>query len=100
LSLVVSALSTEYVSVPVTAAGDVDVTTLDVEMAFLPVGTPPEEDDWIEAEWETVDAQNRVRALVGPSSDAVLTAGTYVVWVNFDDNPEDPVKQAGFLVIV
>lgn len=99
-----SALSTEYVRVPVIARENgtlVDPTGDIVEMAFVAPTVTPDGDDWNAAEWETDDDRYFARALVGPGAGAVatLTVGEYAVWVKVTDNPENPVKRAGYLTI-
>jgi hypothetical protein len=93
----ISALSKEYVKVPITAlkSGVVADPTADtVVMAVLPVGVTPVSGDWIAATWET-DTVNGVyyaRVLTGPGTSIVLDAGTvYQPWVKVSDTPEVPV---------
>ena len=104
----ISAVSLEYVKVPVSAREDgavVDPTADTVQMAFLTSGSPGVS-DWKSGSWETDATTNPdtyyARCLVGPSGGTItLTAGsTYQVWVKVTDNPETPVKRAGLLRVV
>jgi hypothetical protein len=95
------ASSTEFVRVPVTAtvAGlSYDPTADTVQMAFTTTGDPGP-DDWHSATWETVGSVSHARCLIGPTGGIALPAGTYTVYVRVTDNPEIPVKQAGYLTI-
>jgi hypothetical protein len=98
--LTISALSKEYVWVPVTvteADGDpADPTNADVEIAFVPADSDPTDLDWLEAEWETVDTSYYAKVLVGPGSSIVTLEPdtTYDVYVRVSDSPERPVLRA------
>lgn len=102
-----SALSLEYVKVPVAAresGAAIDITSDVVEMAFTLQDVAPLSGDWEAAAWET-DATTTpdtylARCLVGPSGTATLTAGTYDVWVRVTDTPEIVARKAGNLEIV
>ena len=104
--LVISALSLEYVRVPVAAkqAGAVVNPTADtVTMAFSAAGVDPVAGDYKTASWET-DATTTpstyyARCLVGPAGTVTLAAGTYEVWVKVTDSPEIPVKRSGTLIV-
>lgn len=104
--LTLSAVSREYVQVPVAArvaGAPVDVSTDVVEMAFLPGQAAPAEDDWLSASWDvdavSVPARYRAQCLVGPDGTVELEAGVYSVWVRITDDPEIPVRRAGQLTI-
>lgn len=104
MSISISALSLEYVRVPVyakEAGATVDPTGLTVQMAFTT--TTPVTGDWKSASWET-DATTDpdtyyARCLVGPAGTITLSAGTYLVWVKITSSPEIPVKFAGGLTV-
>lgn len=96
-----SALSREYVRVRISAteAGAVvDPTADPVYMAFVNGGAP-EEDDFVDASWETVGSTFYARCLVGPSGTVTLPVGSYSVWAKVTDSPEAPVRRAGHLTI-
>lgn len=92
----ISALSTQYVKVPVSAtvAGAPYNFGSDlVQLAIVPVGsTAP---TWALGSWEAVAGVYSARLLVGPSSPyGALQPGVYTVLVRVTDNPETPVLQA------
>lgn len=103
-----SALSTEYISVPVAATVSgvaINPSTDVVQMAFVSAGDSPDSGDWVSASWEQ-DATGTptvysVRALVGPTGGVTtLTAGTlYDVFVKIGDNPETVVRRFGAVSI-
>jgi hypothetical protein len=119
MHLRVSSLSTEYIRVPVAALDDegalVDVTGMDVELAFVDTGVEPDDEsgseDWWEADWETselawvdvgatrVQTPYKARVLIGPAGDVDLGDGTFDVWVRITDQVEVPVRLAGGLTI-
>lgn len=100
----ISALSTEYVQVPVsatTAGVPINPTSDQVQFAFMATGNPTS-GDWHLGSWQTIAPTTYVaQILVGPGSGGVpLTAGTtYSIWVKVTDNPETPVRQVGLLKI-
>lgn len=99
-----SALSCEYVLVPVTALIDgeiVDVSSHTVQMAFPVKAVAPSV--WKAASWTTdphIPGANIARCLVGPGGVITLTAGTYDVWVKVDASVEVPVRNVGRLIII
>jgi hypothetical protein len=102
-ALTISSLSRVMVQVPVTArlngSPNYDPTGDVVAMAFIPGPAKPDGDDWHVGSWGTDPGPTYLaQCLVGP--DAVeLTPGTYQIWVKVTDAPEQPVMQAGQLVI-
>lgn len=102
-----SALSTEYIRVPVSArnnSSDVDPTTDVAQMAFVPAGESPASGDWKSASWETDTSTTPdtyyVRALVGPTGGVVtLSAALWDVFIKIGDNPETPVIRTGAVAI-
>lgn len=102
-----SALSTEYISVPLTAteAGAAVVPTADVvQMAFVAAGSSPATGDWKSATWETDSTTTPttyfVRCLVGPAGGVItLTEGLYDTFVKIGDNPETVVHRTGAVAI-
>jgi hypothetical protein len=101
--ITISALSTEYVQVPVQAmvAGSPYNPTADVvQFSFVPSGSAAP-GSWNTGSWDTtVNDIYLAQCLVGPgSSGVVLAQGTYAVWVKITDSPEVPVKPAGTLAI-
>ena len=57
------------------------------DVALLPVGTRPTEDDW--AAPEVVESNYFI--LVGPGTDLELDPGSYLLWARYTANPEIPV---------
>lgn len=101
----ISAASTEYVRVPVSAraSGSVVNPTGDtVTMAFMSTAANPGDSDHKTASWET-DATTTpdtyyARCLVGPAGVVTLTAATtYRVWVKVTDTPEVVLRPVGSL---
>lgn len=102
-TLSMSALSTQYVQVPVTAfaAGvAVNPTGDTVQLAFTTIGATPTTGDWHTGSWDIAPGNNTYLAqvLVGPAGVAIAK-GTYQVWVKVTDNPEIPVVQTGTVTI-
>jgi|SRR5579884_95892 len=100
--LELSALSTQYVSVAVSAqvAGvAINPTGDTVQMAFTAQNVAPQSGDWKTASWDTYSTtpvSYAAKCLVGPSGVVSMTAGsTYDVYVKVADNPETPVLKAG-----
>lgn len=98
----ISALSTEYVRVPVLTT--FNPTNDVVQFAFLVDGTQPSSGDWKAGSWET-DTINGIttyyaRCLIGPTGGTMtLVAGSYRIWLKITDNPEVPVRIAGTLIV-
>lgn len=95
-----SAQSTEYVKVPLTAVVNgaiIDPTGDTVQLAFPLRGVPPVSGDWKTGSWETIGTTRYARALVGPSGGVLtLTAGViYDCWVKVFDSPETVARLAG-----
>jgi len=98
----VSALSTEYLLIPVAATEQgitVNPTTQSVDVAATVQGAEPLSGDWKSAAWEsdTTDADSPVysaRLLIGPAGVLTLTAGVYELWLRVTDNPEVVVRRA------
>jgi len=98
MTVFLSASSTEYVSVQVTA--DDDPTGSLVQMAFMEDGTAPSGADWVTAEWYggTVTAGNRVKATARALVDAGdLTAGDWVTWLRVYAGAEVVTDVSGYL---
>jgi hypothetical protein len=96
------ATSTEFLHVPVTTTvngAPYDPTSDTVQMAFMATGVPASS-DWHPSTWETVGSTHNAICLIGPAGGGIpLAPGTYTVYVRVTDNPEIPVKQAGYLTI-
>jgi hypothetical protein len=102
----ISALSTEYVQVPVRAQSSglpFNPTALTVEMAFIDGWTEPQPADWNTASWastSTVNGTYLAQCLVGPENDGVsLAIGTYQIWLKVISSPEVPVISTGTLTV-
>lgn len=98
-----SALSTEYMLIPVGAVVSglaVNPTTQTVEVAATVPGVAPLSGDWKAATWEVdaTDAESVMyfaRLLVGPVGGSMtLTAGLWEMHVRVTDNPEVVVRRA------
>lgn len=105
--LQISALSTEYIGVPVqsTTAGTTHDPTSDA-LAFAFVtgyGSVPTSGQWVAGSWAYTNNPLYpyvARCLVGPTGGSTaLTSGLYTVWMKVTDNPEIPVRIAGELSI-
>lgn len=103
MTVEISSLSKQYVTVPVTYTDD--VTASDVEFAFTQ-GTEPVEADWADGSWEGAataisasEYRQVSRALVGPGTDFVLTDGWWFVWLRISASPEVPVLKAGSILV-
>lgn len=104
-----SALSTETVRIPVSATDDtgalVTLTSDQVQMAFLPEGTAPGDDDWLNATWDTdtstTPTTQLVSILIGPDTGAIeLTPAVWMPWVKITDSPETKVGTAAECILV
>lgn len=100
-----SALSTNYVQVPVTvqSPSSADPTGDTVQFAFTPLTYPvtePQSGDWHTGSWVTFPGPAYwAQCLVGPNGGVSLAIGTYTAWVKIVDNPAVPVQQAFLLKI-
>jgi hypothetical protein len=100
-----SALSTEYVIVPVSARVDgvlINPTGDAVAFAFKVLGVDPGNTDWLTGSWASTSALNnfyQAQVLIGPDGPNTLALGTWVIWLRITDNPEVPVRQVGTLTI-
>jgi hypothetical protein len=89
--MVISTLSTEYVTIPVTATSGgspVDLSGTTVEWAFTDPGAQPSA--WHAGDW----LAGKARILVGPAVIA-LAVGYHDVWLRVTDSPEIPVRRVG-----
>jgi hypothetical protein len=102
-----SALSTQYIEVPVTAttpAGAAYNPTSDpVSFAFITTGQPGP-GDWNSGTWTATTSTSGTylaQILIGPENGGTnLGPGGYRIWVKVTDNPEVPVIEADTLRIV
>lgn len=93
-----SALSTQFVQVPVTVRSPAgyDPTADTVQFAFppqeYPQGPPV---TWYPGTWVTYPGPAYwAQVLIGPANGGVaLPVGSYLGWVKISDNPEVPVLQ-------
>ena len=105
--ITLSALSTQYVTIPVTAVtpigGPLNPSADPVYFAFMVTGEPGPS-DWQGGTWATTTSTNGsyvAQILVGPAAGGLnLGPGGYSVWVRVTDNPEVPVIEADSLRIV
>lgn len=99
--LAMSAQTTEYIRVPVSASNSgsvVDPTTDTATMAFVAAGSTPASGDFKLATWETDTSTSTyyLRALVGPTGGVItLTSALYDIYVKIGDNPETVVQRTG-----
>ncbi len=85
--------SREYLHITVT--GDY-TTSMPVELAIVPYGTEPGDDDWTAAAW----VDGAARLLIGPgSSFGELDEGDYGAWVRVTTSEERPVVYSGIIKI-
>lgn len=92
--------SREYVEARVSGPSGVVLTTLDVEMAVVARAEAILPGDWEAAEW-VPGSSNKARLLIGPGSPfGVLAPGAYSLWVRLTSGAEEPVRNAGTLIIV
>jgi len=95
------ASSTEYVFVPVSAAGvnqPYNPTGDVVQFAFEPGAVAP--GTWYTGTWFVPVANTYYAACnIGPSGVVALTPGIYTIWVKITDNPEVPVRTPGQIQI-
>lgn len=103
----ISALSTELVTVTITATppvGDpVDPTGSPIQIAILPDRQQPGESDWQDADWGSSIGAGQYTAslLVGPDGGAItLTPGNFTVWAQLTAPPEQPVIRCDPLLYV
>jgi hypothetical protein len=101
-----SALSTEYIQIPVAAVvnGEAyDPTGDTVQFAFKPIGADPGNTDWTGGSWASLTPVNGfyyAQCLVGPQNGGtVLPVATYAIWIKVTDNPEVPVRSPGLLQV-
>lgn len=100
-------ISTEYVRVQVTAvvAGlSYNPTGDSVYFQYTAVGAEPSAPapggSWSAGSWETVGTSYVALGLVGPTGGGTsLAVGTYAIWVQVSDNPEQPARNVGSLQI-
>lgn len=103
-----SALSTEYIPIQVSASvngqSGYNPTSDAVSMAFINGTANPQTSDWHTASWQTYSSPSGASyiavCLVGPTGGVVLSVGTYNIWLKITDSPEVPVRQVGILQIV
>jgi hypothetical protein len=85
--------SREYVRI--TVAGDY-TTSMPVDIALVPYGVEPDDDDWTTAAW----AGGAARLLIGPGSTfGTLDEGDYGAWVRVTTAEEQPVIYSGIVKI-
>lgn len=99
-------ISTEYVRVQVTATkngqtynptGDTvyfQYTTVNSEPSAAAPGA-----SWTAGAWETVGSTYIALGLVGSNGGVSLSVGTYAIWVQVGDSPEQPARNAGSLQV-
>ena len=89
--MVIVSGSLEYMHIPVSSGYDTG-TPPDIAITN---GDPPEDDQWLTAEW--VDGVARI--LIGPGGDAEVNTGTYQVYVRFTAGYERPILRSGPLLV-
>ncbi len=95
--LTISAVSKQYIRVPVTA--EADPTGDAISWAIIDQGQEPAPSDFVAGNWQTLAGTYYARVLVGPGSSLVLARGYYEMFVQITDNPEIPVLRAGVLEV-
>lgn len=96
-----SSLNTEFLEYSVTATDPsgaaIDLSTRDVEVAYVAPGTKPVSGDWRAATWLRAGVAG---LLVGPANGGtVLPVGRYDEWLRVSDNPEQPTAPVSHLQI-
>lgn len=98
--------STEYVTIDVGeffqgTGVPVNPTDDDVYFAFLATpGAEPGVDDWLAGAWVSGGPPYLAQILIGPANDGlVLAIGTYSIWFQLIDTPEQPAAKIGTLYI-
>lgn len=101
-----SSLSTDYISIPVTATGNnglaVNPTSDPVAFAFKAVGVNPASGDWASGSWDTYlpfGSKYVAKVLIGPAASVNPGVGVWIAWMKITDNPEVPVRQVAELTI-
>lgn len=96
-------LTVEYLRVVVegyTGGVRINPTTFVVQFAYTPNdGSLPNENMWVDGDWDTSNTTYMARGLYGPGTGAALAAGDWVAWVRIVSNPETPVRRLGILRI-
>jgi hypothetical protein len=106
MSARISAMSTEFVKVPVYAKDQsviTDPTIFEAEMAVVShLQKFPLEADWRPATWITIGSSYFTQIEVGPEAGdpLVMTPGDWLVWVRISATPEKIVKQAPGSIVV
>jgi hypothetical protein len=103
--LAISALSTQYVQVPVTNTEGINPISDVVQFAFIgPYATTTQAADypptvstvWTNGSWLSGATTPTAQILVGPSGGAItLGVGSYQVWLKVEDSPETPILWSG-----
>ena len=76
-----------------------DLSTSGVLVALLPAEQRPLPGNWVAGVLVQENSVWWVRLLVGPGGDIELTVGDWQEWVRILDNPEQPLRKPGILVI-
>lgn len=85
--------SREYLHIAV--SGDYSMS-MPVELAIVPYGVEPDDDDWTTAAW----VDGAARLLIGPGSTfGELDEGDYGAWVRVTTSEERPVIYSGIVKI-
>jgi hypothetical protein len=89
--LVLPADTIEYIRNEV--CSDTDLTSLPVDVAFMPQGETPTALDWIAATWEP---GNIVRWLYPGDQ----PPGIYEYWIRITATPEVPIRDTGIVILI
>jgi hypothetical protein len=76
-----------------------DLSTSGAQVAMKAAGDRPVVEDWATGTLVQENGVWWVRVLVGPGGDITLTPGDWQEWVRILDNPEQPLRKPGVLVI-
>jgi hypothetical protein len=106
--------SLEYIKVKVTRDDGSNPTSDPCYLAFLPDGESPPMGAYVEGagyyigSWDTIDGEYFAKTLIGTYETIIpenpdipqLTVGFWNVWVKISDNPEIPVRKAGYIEVI
>jgi len=76
-----------------------DLSSSGSQVAFMPPGERPASGDWNTGSLVNEGGSWWIRLLVGPAGDIALEPGDWQEWVRILDNPEQPLRKPGILVI-
>lgn len=76
-----------------------DLSTSTARVALMEAAIRPTVTDYVDAVLVQEGGVWWVRLLIGPGGDVTLAPGDWQEWVRIIDNPEQPLRKPGILVI-